>query len=431
MNLINRNRSSKVVIFSLLLWLLSTTTLFAHGDKFVSQLVNGVGDDGTGFRTKIVITNLGPFETERINNLKIQFFNQDGTFWSIATVAHGNNAEINLQISAHQTVRVETNGAGPLTAGYAIIRNLENTTVFEEDFKVGITVFYEVLKNGNIIDTVSVPLGEPTLAWLFPIEIDVPNNLLTGFAIVNLSDQTNNVTLRLYQELPPRDQQNEAEFDREVQFSLSPNEQRAKFLNDQDLFPEASGPGTRATNGTSMLGMVRGWSDYPVAVLGLLQTPTPTGVQYATLVPSYFDSLRTNTFLYLQEGKPLDADIPVSDYFVDDVTNEQPASILMPWDLIYETGSSSSRGLVPQMGAMLAFIGNKTPEEFDLLSLPGIQGLSYSTSVIDLSNDSENLEIGFAFAIKTNLGRYVKVRIHDVIVSGDFRDLAVEVFVYK
>jgi hypothetical protein len=76
-------------------------------------------------------------------------------------------------------------------------------------------------------------------------------------------------------------------------------------------------------------------------------------------------------------------------------------------------------------------IGNKTPEEFDLLTLPGIQGLSYSTDPIDLSNNSGNLEIGFAFAIRTNLGRYVKVRIHDVIQSGDFRDLAIEIFIYK
>jgi hypothetical protein len=80
---------------------------------------------------------------------------------------------------------------------------------------------------------------------------------------------------------------------------------------------------------------------------------------------------------------------------------------------------------------MVAVLGNKTPEEFDLLTLPGIEGSSYSSNPVDLSNTSNNLEIGFVFAIKTNLGRYVKVRIHDVIQSGDFRDLALEIFVYR
>jgi hypothetical protein len=64
---------------------------------------------------------------------------------------------------------------------------------------------------------------------------------------------------------------------------------------------------------------VKGTADKPVAIVALLQTPsTPPNKQYATLTPAYIDSLRRNTAMYLREGLPLDADIPVSDYFGND-----------------------------------------------------------------------------------------------------------------
>ena len=59
---------------------------------------------------------------------------------------------------------------------------------------------------------------------------------------------------------------------------------------------------------------------------------------------------------------------------------------------------------------------------------------TYGTSAISLNDGSSNLTVGYAFAIKTGLGRYVKVHVGDIITRGSDtakRDLALEVYVYR
>jgi len=127
----------------------------------------------------------------------------------------------------------------------------------------------------------------------------------------------------------------------------------------------------------------------------------------------------------------MDADIPVVDYFINDQDQA-------PWDLLYETDLTNytKRQLTPQQGALFAPIGKKDTDPFDNLTIGDLRALNYTTSPIDLSDNSANLTTTYAFAIKTSLGRYVKVRIADVITRNDtggavYKDLALEVYVYK
>jgi hypothetical protein len=91
--------------------------------------------------------------------------------------------------------------------------------------------------------------------------------------------------------------------------------------------------------------------------------------------------------------------------------------------------------LVIRNGAKLATIGSLEADPFDGLDLKHLQRLDYSLASIDMSDGSPNLQEKFAFAIKTNLGHYVKARIAEVITrtvpGGTEKDLGLELFVYR
>ena len=395
----------------------------AHGDKIIPQVADGTGGDGTQFRTKFDITNLGPYQETKITKLTVLFFQQGGTPWTVPYrigTTQGNASQIALTLDALQTIRIETLGTSPgLLSGYAIIRNLDNTSRYAEDYDVGVTVFYEILKGGLVIDTVSVPVGQPTYAFMVPIETDDSKALYSGLAIVNLDSAVNDVTVELYDALPARDSSGLAQPTGQGQLlRLQANAQITPFVGGSALFP-----GT-----TKFKGMLFGTSRGPVAVLALLQTAISSGVQYATLVPTYRDALRRNTFIYMQQGYPLDADLLISDYFLNEDDKD-------PWDLLYETVDATHRRLTPQQGAVFSALGVKVKDQFNNLGIETLRGLTYSTNSIDLSDGSANLKNGFTFAIQTGLGRYVKVRIFGIIEwqvgTGTEIDLQLQVYTYR
>jgi hypothetical protein len=174
-------------------------------------------------------------------------------------------------------------------------------------------------------------------------------------------------------------------------------------------------------------------SQYPVAFLSLLQTPTPgSDVQYATLVLTYLDSLRHNTLMYLPQGYSLDADLPAVDYFHDE-TWPIDTYYETPWDLLFETVSQTGRQLMPVYGATVSVIGNRNAGDFDNISFEDLSSRTYTSDSIDLSDGSGNLVSGFTFAIKTGLGHYVKVRVQGVIyyTNSTYKDLTLKVYVFK
>ncbi len=414
------NRTQPALWFGVLLLFALAVPALAHGDKVIPQVPDGTGGDGTSFRTKFDFTNLGPDPSTAITNVKVLFFRQNGSPWAVATNL-GTNSEFTLNLGAFQTLRLETLGtSSQLTAGYVIVRNLESTTIYAEDYEVAITAFYEIGKAGKVIDTVSIPVGQPTVACVFPVQIENSQSLHTGLAIVNLGSTPATATLRVYRAGTPSS--GSATDAGTASLTLNANEQKALFFY-PSLYP----------NLPSFKGMVLVTTDNPVAILALLQTPTPTGVQYATMVPAYADALRRNTFMYLRQGFPLDADIPVSDYFGN--SDDQA-----PWDLLYVTDSTDNtkRRLEAQQGAGFAVLGTKSNDQFDNeVTISVLRGLTYNSTMIDLSNSSPYLVPEFTFAIKTGLGRYVKVRIADVITRSDsnnqpiYRDLALEMYVYR
>lgn len=78
-------------------------------------------------------------------------------------------------------------------------------------------------------------------------------------------------------------------------------------------------------------------------------------------------------------------------------------------DIWWEQINSVSRLLVPQSGAMLAHMGKPN---FDAVSYQTLQKQSYTATPINGSNNAANqLKAGTVIAIKTNAGRYAKLRI--------------------
>ena len=400
----------KKILLLLFLIFAVTRISFSRGDKTIPQVA-----DGPEVRTKFTFLNSS--EVENIINAKLQFFRQNGSPWVLRT-SLGEGSEFTLNILPLETLRVETLGQSPTaTSGYAVVRDLESeNSTFSNDYHIGVTVFYEIFSGANLVDTVSVPIGKPTVNWVFPYEVDKARNLYGGLAIVNLSNEPNRVTLYLLASSSPVTS---------AAFTLGPGEQRAEFLIEK-LFPL----------NPIFKGMVWGNVQKPVAVLALLQSPAALGVQYATLAPTYRDALRRNSYLYLPGPAktgvvvPLDLDGPYSDYF----TNADPEEKIS-WDLGYEVKSPTSRQLVPQAGAGLYSFGPKTDQEFDKISLADLRALSYQTDVIELGANPQETHRTFVFAVRTGLGQYAKVRIANIIqTAGEsgaiYYDLALEVYIF-
>ena len=79
-------------------------------------------------------------------------------------------------------------------------------------------------------------------------------------------------------------------------------------------------------------------------------------------------------------------------------------------DIWWEQIDNVNRLLVPQSGALLAHMGKPN---FDAVSLQTLQAQSYTGTPINGSNNSNNkLTAGTVIAIKTNAGRYAKLKIN-------------------
>jgi hypothetical protein len=395
---------------------LSTATLLAlmalgHAVPALAQRETVIPQiaDGPGIvRTKLDIRNLG--STEAITRLKIYFYRQDGSAWNVATNL-GTASEFLINVGRTQVLRIETLAlAGGLTSGYAVLRNSEGNARSVPEFQTSVSVYYEVLEGPRILDTVSVPASPPTLRWSFPVEGDAARQLYSGFAIVNLSDSPNRVTLRLWNAFPPFG--SDASDGGTVTLTLGAREQRARFLGEPGLFNDR----------TVFKGSLVGSAEKPVAVVGLLQTAAATGVQYATLAPEYLDALQNESSLYLPDGAQLDADALRVPY----VSAGDDGS----FDLLYQFVSSTVRNFVPQNGASFALLGRLSAGEFNTLTVEDLQSRSYSATSIDLSDFTGTLGAGLSIAIKTSVGRYAKLRVASV-GPGPVRDLAAQVYVYR
>ncbi len=430
----SRNRFHIALLVILLIPFLPAVPAWAHGDKVVTQMADGTSG-GLRYKTKFDITNLTYSQpNSSLTKVTLYFYKSNGDPWLVST-NKGLTSAIPVPLSPSQTMRVETDGSAPnISSGFAVLRNLEATTDLPDDFEVSMTVYYEVSKQNSlggfdVIDTVSVPISQPTVSFGFPVEIDPSKGLNTGFAVVNLTDNPNTVNIYLYDKDGNKYSQS-ASLQLSGSMPVTPK-QASHFLDEASYFPGLKTQGFK--------GMAFADSTGPVAILSILQTSIPpSGVQFATLTPAYMDSLRRNTLLFLPQGYSLDADLPVVDYFRDE-TSAYDAYYEIPWDLLFETDTDTTkRWLTPQQGATFSAIGVidfSNAYQFDAITLDDLRKMNYTTDRIDLGNNTatSNLKDGFSFAIKTGLGRYAKVRIRQILEYTDptYKDLVLEIYVYK
>jgi hypothetical protein len=397
---------------------------FSRGDKVIPQIV-----DGTDWATKFDLTNISRMQP--ITKMRIVFYKNDGSRWDLQT--NRGTGEIQLSnLQPRQTIRIETLGKTP-GGGYAVIYDEETlNSTYSEDFVLGISVFYVYSSTAGIADTVTVPVPQPTAAANIPLEMDDSKHIYSGLAIVNFSSAANSIKVDLYSEAGLLYGTNT--------LSLKANEQWAGYLDDDKLFP--------GLKSKSFKGMAQITSSSPIVLLGLLQTLAAGGSpQYATLVAVDREALRRNTYLMVLQFPdnsnpflPIDLDGFTVDYSRTRGTSEDTETY--SWDLEYRytAPDPTARYLRPvaENGAAIASIGNKNGADFDLISLPDLKKLAYTTtSTIDLSDArGSSLYEGFTFAVHTELGNYAKVRILRIIntvidTNPNYRDLVLEVCIYK
>jgi hypothetical protein len=235
--------TSLIILLAMLIAMFCAVPALAQGDRMLAQVGDGTGPDSTQFMTRLKIANLGPTQSTEITQLKLLFLKQSGDPWLVATNL-GTASEFPLDLGAFQTVSIKTAGTAPaLTSGYAIVRNSEGATVYAEDCQVAITAYYEVRKGGAIIDTISVPVSEPTVSFVVPVENNSKGNLFTALAIVNLTDGTHTVRMQLFRETSPSSAP--ASDGGSATVTLNPVEQKAVFLYPEIRYrlPRTAGSG--------------------------------------------------------------------------------------------------------------------------------------------------------------------------------------------
>ncbi len=377
----------------------------ARGDKYIPQLADGKGI----IRTKIDIHNISP--DVPITSVKITFFHSDGSAWVLPTNI-GTADVLVLSLGRSQTLRIETLGrTDGLVSGYAIIRDEEGNSSNVTDYQMAVSVFYEVLQGSRVVDTVGVPVPQPSRRWVLPVETNTDRGLYSGFAIVNLANSTNRVRLKLWMAYDPSVA--DATDGGTVELVLAPHEHRAKFLNEPLFFPKYQ----------VFRGVLVGDSEQPVAVVAMLQTQTAAGVQYATLAAEYLDSLHSESYVYLPERAWLDVDglrVPFS-----------TADDGVPHDLQYQLISSTVRYLVPQNGAGISPVGIRTANEFANIPLDELKRANYSATRLDMTDYGGQLVPGFTALIRTSQGRFGKLRVDRVNSSGETKDLVLQLYVYR
>jgi hypothetical protein len=402
---------------------------FSRGDKIIPQVV-----DGPGWATKFDLTNVS--RVEPISHMRLAFFKNNGSPWVLQT-DHGTGSNITLSIPALGTLRIETSSAGPMTAGYAVIYDEEPlNSVYSEDYVLGISVFYVVSSGGGIVDTVTVSVPQPTQVATVPLQTDDSKGIYSGLALVNTASVNNGLQVDFYN--------SDGSFYATRTLTLTPSAmQWGGYLDNQDLFP-----GLKSFKGMAKISSL---DLSPFSVLGLLQSRAGDGTpQYSTLVPVDKEALRRNTYMvFLQASTDSDPFMPVDldnftvDYFrtIGDLNAGDTESY--PWDLEYryDAPDTTSRYLVAMNGAAVAPIGVRDAGQFDQISLPDLKGMSYSTGgTIDLSESRNSLLAqGFAFAVRTDIGNFAKVRILRIIDTVDSavtpthynKDLVLEVCIYK
>jgi hypothetical protein len=411
----------KTWIWAVLFLILASSPVFAttSGDKIIPQIADGIGGDGTIIRTKIAVYNLSGTETLDGFYLKLRFFHEDGSPWVLST-SLGTANEFPVDLAPRQTLSVRTLGLSiPMTSGYARVVNSDIRNSFiSTNYAFGLNVFYEVLTQNGVVDTVSVPVYSPTSLGSFPIEIN--SAVSTGFAVVNCNNGAVQVQMDLYGK--------DGKLIQSALFALEQLVHRSEFL-EQNLFPGLHLDGDRGLVEFKTTGG-------PVAILALRQFQTAgNGVQYSTLDISDNETLSRDTLAMIGGGYygkaafyPIDLDTGsvVTDLRcggINDGSNYcSGSSGLIPgedasWDILVKLDSTTQRSFAPYNGAM-AKVGYKSSLDYYGISLYDLKQLSYSKDPIDMSDGADTFKMGYVFGVRTSQGNYAKIFLRSVSMGG-------------
>jgi hypothetical protein len=146
------------------------------------QIADGGGGAAGGWRTSIILAN----RSATAANATISFFNDDGTPLSLA-VGGIQQSQTSIVVPALGVAEVQTQGGGPLTAGWAQVQSDQNLT--------GSAIFGLLDGSGNSVTEV----GAPASFALNSMSVFAQNGATTstGIALANPNNAGATVTLTL------------------------------------------------------------------------------------------------------------------------------------------------------------------------------------------------------------------------------------------
>jgi hypothetical protein len=146
------------------------------------HIADGGGGAAGGWRTTFVLAN----RSATAANATISFYNDNGTPLSLA-VGGTQQTQTSITVPALGVAEVQTQGGGPLTAGWALAQSDQNLT--------GIAIFGLLDGSGNPVSEVGVPASLP----LGSMSVFAQNGTTTstGVALANPNNTAATVTLTL------------------------------------------------------------------------------------------------------------------------------------------------------------------------------------------------------------------------------------------
>jgi hypothetical protein len=240
-----------------LLWVLFTAVVsFGQTPLYLPQLANGVQSDGVYWKTTFLITNTASPSSTGYGYVTFYYLaSNGGGFHPWPSDDPDCCLSATWTLAGGQTLKVVSDGTGPLTVGYTRVVRSETIAVT--------AVFSKYSSSGALISEASIPIADQLSKQA--IFVDSQNGFSTGVALVNPNAESATITLELV------DAQGQS-VGAPLQRSLAARNQVAAFVS--ELFPEAR----------NLVGTMRITSSAPIGVSALSFSPNGVFTTVPTVV---------------------------------------------------------------------------------------------------------------------------------------------------
>ncbi len=189
--------------------------------SYLAQFADGPIPGTGALQTTLLITNLS--DSTAIGSL--EFFRSDGTAETVEVNGIVSD-QFDLEIPSYSAATFSTPaGFGSLVAGYARISSsvpIEATGIFRT-----------VDTSGGIISEAGLSLEEGAYSYVGGVKQDIAGGLKSGIAVVNISGEAINASIKLY------DEDGDLAATNVELLQLEPGEHRAVYLS--EMFPQLAG----------------------------------------------------------------------------------------------------------------------------------------------------------------------------------------------